>query len=64
MKKYGNCNKCYVGYDGGCSMKDFWKSVGEESHHECKSYISKDRYEERWSRYPPCKGGTTESDLD
>lgn len=64
MEKYGNCNKCYVGYDKGCYMYRYWKSVGKESWHICDRYMTKEKHEEIKSYSRPSRGGTTESDLD
>lgn len=65
MEEYGNCHKCYLGYEGGCNMYDFWLGTDKASYHRCKKYMSKEDYENwSWRKYGGCKGGTTESDLD
>lgn len=60
------CKTCCNGYIGGCMMYGFFAELKilDNTDYDCKKYISKERYIEMMKGSCPCKGGTTESDLD
>ena len=39
-EEYGNCTKCYLGYEGGCNMYTFWKTTDKFDHHRCKNFMT------------------------